>query len=415
LLQDNNNSLCIVLDDDHDDHNNNNNNIYCYFCNTYAPNNHSTMKFCALALVSLLSSWTTTTTTTDAFSLSLSVGNNNNNNSKALALHMISPGSKNIVAFTTTIHREEVDLESLTLPQLKQMHLELETLNAACTEEGTQTNPECDVDLKDERDHAIVQIQNTLQERTGKNSKLAYAFVDMDSVRQMTGRPWTYPLSTIRKKIAAMELLNCECTEDGNQTDPVCDVQLKDERDAAIETLSQYVKSVENMLATEVLEEEIGRGISRGPPPTPAAICRDARAGDNSDNDAVFDMGEIRDCVDHPGSRSLVVMQSMLGQLEAAHNACTEEGTQTNPECDVEVKAERDVLMESLVSMIHDAKICMDQLKAFAKQGDDLDNVAVEDVMKTVIDTIPNLPTNTKKAFHHAQYHASGDDFFIQI
>lgn len=373
------------------------------------------MKFCALALVSLLSSWTATTTT-DAFSLSLPPSAGGTVRKNEAALRMISPTSENIVAFTTTIHREEVDLESLTLPQLKQMHLELETLNAACTEEGTQTNPECDVDLKDERDHAIVQIQNTIQERTGKNSRLAHAFVDMDSVRNMTERPWTHPLSTIRKRIAAMELLNCECTEDGNQTDPVCDVQLGDERDAAIETLSQYVKSVEAMLATEVLDDEKSTR-RRGPPLAPAGICRDARAGDDSDNDAVFGMGEIRDCVDHPGSRSLVAMQSMLGQLEAAHNACTEEGTQTNPECDVEVKAERDVLMESLVSMIHDAKICMDQLKAFARQGDDLDNVAVEDVMKTVIDTIPNLPTNTKKAFHHAQYHASGgdDDFFIQI
>jgi len=295
---------------------------------------------------------------------------------------MISPGSQNdqnIVAFTTTIHREEVDLESLSLPQLKQMAHELEVLNEKCTEDGTQTNPECDVELKDERDHAVFQIQRIVNERTGKNSKLKY--VDMDAVRVIVDTPWMVPLQTIRQQIDVMEILNCECTEDGNQTDIVCDVQLKDERDSAIEVLTLYMKSVEAMLATEGIKRKQTESI-------PPSICRDARAGDAP----VFVMGDIRDCVSHPGSKSLVEMQSMLAQLEAAHNACTEEGNQTNTECEIEVKAERDVLMESLVSMIHDARLCMDQIKAFAQQGDKLDTVAFEEVMEAVINTIPNLP-----------------------
>jgi len=357
------------------------------------------MNFCNLALVALLSSQST--------GVSAFTNRHAGLRSPATSLPMIYPGSnnKNVVAFTTTIHREEVNLESLTIPQLQQMQEELETINNRCTEEGTQTNPECDVELKDERDYAILQIQLILNERTGKNSKLKY--VDMEKVREIAAKPWIYPLGTIRKQIEAMEILNCECTEDGNQTDPVCDVQLKDERDAAIETLTLYMKSVEAMLETEGIVNSKTKPDKNS---VDSAICRDARAEDRM----VFDMGEIRDCVDHPGSKSLVEMQAMLAQLEAAHNACTEEGTQTNPECDVEVKAERDVLMESLVSMIHDARLCMDQIKAFAQQGDKLDEVAVDEVMDAVINTIPNLPAVNNKQVAPG-YKGGSDDFLVQI
>jgi len=332
---------------------------------------------------------------------------------------MIYPNSfnnGNIVAFTTTIHREEVNLESLSIGQLKQMQLELETINERCTEDGTQTNPECDVELKDERDYAILQIQRVLSERTGKNSKLKY--VDMEKVRAIVAKPWVYKLDKIRQQIEAMEILNCECTEDGNQTDPVCDVQLKDERDSAIETLTLYLKSVENMLATEgviIAEKEAKR--NRKKKPTTSKICRDAHVEEEVEAAPApsFDMGEIRDCVAHPGSKSLVEMQAMLAQLEAVHNACTEEGTQTNPECDVEVKAERDLLMESLVSMIHDSKMCMDQIKAFAKQGDKLDEVAVEEVMDAVINTIPNLPNSKGAVRPGSSYEGPTDEYLVQI
>merc|ERR1740117_476709 len=123
-----------------------------------------------------------------------------------------------------------------------------------------------------------------------------------------------------------------------------------------------------------------------------------------------FDMDDIRDCVNNPGSKSVEVMQNMLSQLEGAHNACTEDATQTNAECDVEVKAERDIYMESLVSQIHDAKICMNQIKAFASQ-DNIDSLAIDDVMNTVISTLPNLPSNHGKP----TFTTPSDDFLIQI
>jgi len=378
------------------------------------------MKFCNLALFALFSS--SSMSGVSAFS-------NRNAGARSPAflsktshssLSMIYPGSRNnnIVAFTTTIHREEVNLESLSIPQLKQMQLELETLNNRCTEDGTQTNAECDVELKDERDYAVVQTQRILNERTGKNSRLKY--VDMESVREIVAKPWIYPLQKIRQQIEAMEILNCECTEDGNQTDSVCDVQLKDERDSAIENLTLYMKSVETMLETEgIIAKEAKADEAKRKRkelvPTPK-ICRDARGGDKTASAPIFDMGEIRNCVNRPGSRSLVEMQAMLAQLESAHNDCTEEGTQTNPECDVEVKAERDAFMESLVSMIHDAKLCMDQIKAFAQQGDKLDEVAFEKVMEAVINKIPNLPNgNSNPVNVKSAYQGPTDEFLVQI
>lgn len=377
------------------------------------------MNICNLAIIALVSS--TSTTGASAFSSRNSPAflSKPSSSFSSSSLSMIYPGSHHsgdIVAFTTTIHREEVNLETLSIPQLDQMQHELETINERCTEDGTQTNPECDVELKDERDYAILQIQRILTERTGENSKLKY--VDMEMVRAIVDKPWVYPLQTIRQQIEAMEILNCECTEDGNQTDPVCDVQLKDERDSAIETLTLYMKSVENMLETEgiIIAKKEEKRKRKETSLTPN-ICRDAHAEEPADAPAArsFDMGEIRDCVDHPGSKSLVEMQAMQAQLEAVHNACTEEGTQTNPECDVEVKAERDVLMESLVSMIHDAKMCMDQIKAFAQQGDKLDEVAVEEVMDAVINTIPNLPSSRNSVRPGSSYEGPTDEFLVQI
>jgi len=372
------------------------------------------MNFCNLAVIAALVSTSTSTSSVSAFTTRNAGPRAPAFVKTTTSLPMIYPGSNHgsVVAFTTTIHREEVNLETLSIPQLKQMQMDLETINNKCTEEGTQTNPECDVELKDERDYAILKIQTLLNEKTGKNSKLKY--VDMDRVRACMEKPWGFPLQTIRQHISDMEILNCECTEDGNQTDTVCDVQLKDERDAAIETLTMYVQSVETMLETEVAATATTTTTttSTKKPADTREISRDARAKDQ--DVVVFVMGEIRDCIAHPGSKSLVEMQAMLAQLEAVHNACTEEGCQTNPECDVEVKAERDGLMESLVSMIHDARLCMDQIKAFAQQGDKLDEVAVDEVMEAVIKTIPKEGTAQPKQ-PASGFQPPSDEFLVQI
>merc|ERR1712238_316525 len=85
------------------------------------------------------------------------------------------------------------------------------------------------------------------------------------------------------------------------------------------------------------------------------------------------------------------VMRAMLTYLEAQTNACTEDGTQTNAECDIEMKAERDAVMESLVSQIHEAKICLNEIKAFATTHN-INQMAIDDVMTTVMNTLKTIP-----------------------
>jgi len=246
----------------------------------------------------------------------------------------------------------------------------------------------------------MIQIQNLLSERdTLKN------YVDMNEVAEIVKTPWAFSLLEITRIVNSMENLNYECTEDATQTNVYCDVQLKDERDAAIETLTMYMTSVQNLVSEATKKQDNEQQQAQ-------AVTTTASASSASVVVAVsfFDMDDIRDCVNNPGSKSVEVMQTMLSQLEAAHNACTEDATQTNAECDVEVKAERDIFMESLVSQIHDAKICMNQIKAFASQ-DNIDSLAIDDVMNTVISTLPNLPSNHGKP----TFTTPSDDFLIQI
>jgi len=338
--------------------------------------------------------------------------------------------SMNVVSFTSTIHREEVDLESMSVSQLQQMHSELEAKNEACTEDCTQTNPECDIVLKDERDLAMMKIQYVLQERSADDT--LKNLVDMDVVSEIVRMPWTHTLDEIKNIVLSMESLNCLCTEEGNQTNAACDVQLKDERDIAIETLNLYMKSVQNLVAdaaaatAAATHEEEKRKLKQLQEETRKRnLLEKQERSLYAHVEIAFDMGEIRDCVNNPGSKSIEVMQQMLTHLEAQHNSCTEDGTQTNPECDVEVKAERDSFMESLVSQIHDAKICLNEIKAFANQNN-INQMAIDDVMNTVMNTIPNLSSSksssknkiaAKKAAPSRPtfFTAPTDEFLIQI
>jgi len=358
------------------------------------------MNISSLAFISFLVSSTSFSSTT------------NTKQNQVSAFMMSKPpisSSMNVVSFTSTIHREEVDLESMTMGQLQQMYGELEKKNEACTEDSTQTNPECDIQLKDERDVAMMKITYVLQDRT---AELALSrVVDMDLVKSILKQPWTYPLEEIQSTIQAMESLNCQCTEEGNQTNLACDVQLKDERDAAIETLTLYLNSVRNLVAdanektAAAHEEEEARNRKQQEEEEARKRKKLIEQQERSlyaHVEIAFDMSAIQDCVRSPGSKSIEVMKAMLTHLEAQTNACTEDGTQTNAECDIEIKAERDALMESLVSQIHDAKICLNEIKAFATTNN-INQMAIDDVMNTVMNTmktIPNLangPSSSKK------------------
>jgi len=336
---------------------------------------------------------------------------------------------------STTIHHRDdkqpeepvevepvIDLESLTVPQLQEINSTFEKMNEACTEDCTQTNYECDVDVKDERDVLMIQIQSILQERSVEDalSKL----VDMDVVNSIVKTPWTHPLNEIKNIIKSIESLNCQCTEEGNQTNKACDVQLKDERDAAIETLTLYMKSVRNLIVADAAathkkeeeeeeEEETRKRNLLEKQQQQQERSLDVRVEEKS-RIIAFAMNEIRDCcINNPGSKSIETMKAMLTYLEGQNNACTEDATQTNAECDVDVKAERDIFIEVLVNQIHDATICLNKIKAFASQDNnqmaiddvmkafasqDNNQMAIDDVMNTVLlNTNTNTSTSTSK------------------
>jgi len=222
----------------------------------------------------------------------------------------------------------------------------------------------------------------------------------MDLVKSILKQPWTFPLEEIQATIQSMESLNCQCTEEGNQTNMACDVQLKDERDAAIETLTLYLHSVHNLVA-DANEKTLAAAHEEEEARNRKQQEEEARKRKNllekqerslyARVEVAFDMGAIQDCVRNPGSKSIEVMKAMLTQLERDTNACTEDGTQTNAECDIDMKAERDALMESLVSQIHDAKICLNEIKAFANDNN-INQMAIDDVMNTVMNTMKTIP-----------------------
>jgi len=338
---------------------------------------------------------------------------------------------------TTTLHQrdddkqepkvaEEVDinLESLSVPQLQEIYNELEKMNEGCTEDCTQTNAECDIVVKDERDVLMIQIQSIIQERSVEDA--LSTVVDMELVHSILHTPWTYPLNEIKTIVLQLESLNYQCTEEGHQTNAACDIQLKDERDGAIETLNVYMKSVQTLVAdaTSAAAASTAASTHKEKEETPVVIEKKKRSSAYS----TFDMDDIHDCCLHnPGSRSLDTMKAMLTQLESETNACTEDGTQTNPECEIELKAERDALMEVLVHQIQEATNCLNEIQAAFAPQKNINELAMDDIMKTVRNTIATTKkistTATTNENHHptttttttTTFTAPTDEFVIQI
>ena len=342
--------------------------------------------------------------------------------------HRVGPdgGREHVVTFTNTAHREEIHLETMSVSQLSQFYEELEALTAACTEEATQTHPLCDVELKDERDAAMLQITTLLQER--EKERLTNE-VDMAVIRKMLQTPWTQSLETIEALVVKMEALQCECTEEGNQTKPSCDVLLKDERDRAIETLTVYMTAIRHQVSQEEQRQQLAtkqvqhQEKTRSPvvPVVPPVVATTKRSTPS------FALGTIRKCVKTPGRHSIAEMQAMVSDLEAQQLLCTEDGTQTNAECDLDIKAERDHLMETLVTRMTDAT---SSLKNGIRKAVGTEHV-MEEVMATVIPTRPNLTpltniTTTQKTSTRSKttttsvaairnIHHSNDDSLVQI
>ena len=246
----------------------------------------------------------------------------------------------------------DVDLELLSQGELLTFRDELEELNEACTEDATQTHPLCDVIVKEERDMALGRIEALLQD--WENTIV----VDMGMVQKMMTTPWLYDLDTVQKTIANMEQLNSDCTEEGQQTNPGCDVLLKKERDAAIELLTSYLTSIQQLVATSAALSSSSSSTSEttNDKEEERKEVLPAVVDDVSSSSSSFAMEEIRECVQsNPGSTSIEIMTRMQHSLEAQQIACTEDATQTTAACEVELKDERNRLIEALTIHIQNA------------------------------------------------------------
>ena len=148
-------------------------------------------------------------------------------------------------------------------------------------------------------------------------------------------------LTQMKKLLTEMYHLQDACTEEGNQTDQECDIIVKEKREVLMKSLEEKIASVFMTTAMTVM------AMSRSDaPPT----LED----------------QVQTCISNTRSFSLEEMKSMLNRLEELQSGCTEEGNQTNQECDIVVKAQRDACIRKLESKI-DSPLA--QMRSELEQG----------------------------------------------
>jgi hypothetical protein len=139
----------------------------------------------------------------------------------------------------------------------------------------------------------------------------------------------TADLVQMKKLLTEMYHWQDACTEEGNQLVEECDLVVKSEREVLMKNLEDKIASVFMSSAMTVM------AISGGTIPTTLE-------------------DQVQACLSGTNSFSTQEMKSMLNRLEELQSDCTEEGNQTNQECDIVVKAQRDVWIKKLERKIAD-------------------------------------------------------------
>lgn len=184
---------------------------------------------------------------------------------------------------------------------------ELEALENECTEEGRQTDEECDVEFKAERQAWMKELENRIS--TTAASTMVMMFMSSpstianleDRARSCLDGRLPMTMKQMTNMLQSLEEVNNLCTEDGHQTDDECDVEVKAEREALMKGLEKMVESPSMALVEYTLQ--------------------------------------------HQEDVSLHELTQMMASLEDETNMCTEECNQTLEECDILVKDQREVLM----------------------------------------------------------------------
>ena len=228
--------------------------------------------------------------------------------------------------------------DTCSVEEMMYLMEELERKNNDCTEECNQTSRQCGIEVKEQRDMMIENLSNQIQSRQNKTTSSKTVTMTADAVVDETDlmvnvetclatQGVSYTLDEMVSMLNELELINSDCTEECHQTEDYCDPFQKEERELKTEKLALLVAKIR----------------------TPTHKAKST-------------ISSVQDCVEisktqtnHKGpseacysDTTLEDMRIMLNDLEVLNSDCTEEGHQTDAECDVHVKEERDMFMEYL-------------------------------------------------------------------
>lgn len=193
---------------------------------------------------------------------------------------------------------------------------ELEDLLYACTEEGNQTNDECDVIMKDQRDVWIKELEDQISSTavsTMVTSLSSATKSTATSLEEQVKACWNddndskLTLQDLKTLLAKLEVKHYECTEEGNQTLDECDVTVKADREHWIQQLERAIQNPSVQQIQASLEQ---------------------------------------------GNSDLNELTHLLAVIEHQTDLCTEEGHQTSDACDLAEKEQRAELMQVLEDQI---------------------------------------------------------------
>ncbi|CAJ1960666.1 unnamed protein product [Cylindrotheca closterium] len=151
-------------------------------------------------------------------------------------------------------------------------------------------------------------------------------------------------MDSIQALVQELELIQNNCTEEGNQTTEECDIFLKEKRDMWIKALEEYMITLEAKESTAVplSTSFILPSVTLSSEPIEAQVL------------SCLKTASVQATVTTTTSQPLTLFHavSMRQSLEDLQNECTEEGNQTKDQCDVVRMEERKGLLIELDQMI---------------------------------------------------------------
>eukprot|EP00526_Cylindrotheca_closterium_P010004 CAMPEP_0113629656 /NCGR_PEP_ID=MMETSP0017_2-20120614/15398_1 /TAXON_ID=2856 /ORGANISM="Cylindrotheca closterium" /LENGTH=404 /DNA_ID=CAMNT_0000540069 /DNA_START=96 /DNA_END=1310 /DNA_ORIENTATION=- /assembly_acc=CAM_ASM_000147 len=159
---------------------------------------------------------------------------------------------------------------------------------------------------------------------------------------------------SIQLLVHELELVQNDCTEEGNQTADECDIALKEKRDKWIKDLEEYI----NMTAVQQAKETTTTASAGVAPLASSASTNTILPSSDLPIEAqvqsCLETASVQATVTTTTSQPLTLFHvaNMHHSLEELQNECSEEGNQTKDECDVVRMEERNALLLELDNML---------------------------------------------------------------